>query len=61
MIIMAHSSGGDGPTAESPYSDRSIRYASAVAPGRPPRFYFELRAPMARTIDDLHLIKLDQD
>ena len=37
---------GDGPTAESPYSDRSLRYASAVAlPDGRTRFYFEAARP----------------
>jgi hypothetical protein len=37
---------GDGPTAESPYSDRSLRYASAVPlPDGRTRFYFEAARP----------------
>ena len=42
---------GNAPIAESPNSDGSLRYASAVAlPDGRTRFYFELPAPMARTI-----------
>ena len=48
---MEHSYRSRPPVAESPDSDGSLRYVSAVAlPNGRTRFYLKLPAPMVRTI-----------